>query len=212
MNSHTRRTRLIPSCSLAPSFSARKWDRSRGSSGSTSFLSASTTSIAFDALGLQDLDDLSLGGKKNDVRQDIALIENLESSLGLVLDRHKCELYSKTESTEAEFEGFEQLDTGSLLLLGAPLFKGAALDEALMKHGETLERAVTDMACLRTQAALILLRASFGAAKLTFLLRTAPCYAHPALGRMDDEIRRGLENILQHQPQRYSVDTSYTSD
>jgi len=44
--------------------------------------------------------------------------------------------------------------------------------------------------------ALILLRASFGAAKLTYLLRTAPCYAHPALGRMDDEIRRGLENIL----------------
>ena len=84
---------------------------------------------------------LSLGGKKDDVRQDIALIENLESSLGLVLNRHKCELYSKTESTEAEFEGFEQLDTGSLLLLGAPLFKGAALDEALMKHGETLERA-----------------------------------------------------------------------
>src|SRR6218665_3711205 len=32
------------------------------------------------------LDDLSLGGKKDDVRQDIALIENLESSLGLVLD------------------------------------------------------------------------------------------------------------------------------
>src|SRR6218665_2792275 len=65
-----------------------------------------------------------------------------------------------------------------------------------MKHGETLERAVADMACLRTQAALILLRASFGAAKLTFLLKTATCYAHPALGRMDDEIRRGLENIL----------------
>src|SRR6218665_2810688 len=88
------------------------------------------------------------------------------------------------------------MDTGSLLLRGAPLFKGAAFDEALMKHGETLERAVTDMACLRTQVALILLRSSFGAAKLTFLLRTAPCYAHPALGIMDDEIRRGLENIL----------------
>ena len=84
--------------------------------------------------------------------------------LGLVLNRHKCELYSKTESTEAEFEGFEQMDTGSLLLLGAPLFKGAAFDEALRKHGETLERVGTDMACLRTQAALILLRASFGAA------------------------------------------------
>src|SRR6218665_2679937 len=66
----------------------------------------------------------------------------------------------------------------------------------LMKHGETLLRAATDMACLRTQAALILLRASFGAAKLTLLLRIAPCYAHPVLGRMDIEIRRGLENIL----------------
>src|SRR6218665_116317 len=128
------------------------------------------------------LGNLSLGGKKDDVRQDIALIENLESSLGLVLNRHKCELYSKKESTETEFEGFEQMDTGSLLLLGAPLFKGTALDEALMKHRETLERAVTDMACLRTQAALILLRASFGAAKLTFLLRTAPCYALPGSG------------------------------
>src|SRR6218665_1599170 len=52
------------------------------------------------------------------------------------------------------------------------------------------------MACLRTQVALILLRSSFGAARLTFLLRTAPCHAHPALGTMDDEIRRGLENIL----------------
>src|SRR6218665_2633692 len=88
------------------------------------------------------------------------------------------------------------MDTGSLLLLGAPLFKGANLEEALMKHGETLERAVTDMACLRTQAAVILLRASFGAAKLTFLLRPAACYAHTALRRMDEEICRGLENIL----------------
>src|SRR6218665_1314473 len=41
-----------------------------------------------------------LGGKKDDVRQDIALIENLESSLGLALNRHKCELYSKAESTK----------------------------------------------------------------------------------------------------------------
>src|SRR6218665_2229520 len=166
---HTRRTRLIPSCSLTPSLSARKWDRSRG------ILWVHFCSVCMplqpvlrsmrSGFRIGYLDDLSLGGKKDDIRQDIALIENLESSLGLVLNRHKFELYSKTESTEAEFQGFEQMDTGSLLLLGAPLFKGAALDEALMKHGETLERAVTDMACLRTQAALILLRASFGAAK-----------------------------------------------
>src|SRR6218665_1807936 len=142
------------------------------------------------------LDDLSLGGKKDDVRQDVALIEDMESSLGLVLNRHKCKLYSKTESTGAEFEGFKLLNIGSLLLLDAPLFRGAALDEALIKHGETLERAATDLACLRAQAALILLRASFGVPKLTYLLRTGPCYGHPALEKMDVEMRRGLESIL----------------
>jgi len=70
------------------------------------------------------------------------------------------------------------------------------LDKALLVHSEILERAVTDLACLRSQAALILLRASFGAAKLTYMLRTAPCHGHPLLEKMDDQMRRGLEDIL----------------
>jgi hypothetical protein len=142
------------------------------------------------------LDDISLGGKKDDVLQDLALIKDLETSLGICLNNKKCELYSKTEQTEPEFEGFERMDMGSLLLLGAPLFRGEALDGALLRHSEILERAVTDLACLRAQAALILLRASFGAAKLTYLLRTAPCHSHPLLEKMDEQMRRGLENII----------------
>jgi Reverse transcriptase (RNA-dependent DNA polymerase) len=142
------------------------------------------------------LDDLSLGGKKEDVRQDLTLVRDLETSLGVCLNRHKCELYSRTEPDEAEFQGFLRVDLGSLLLLGAPLFRGEALDGALLGHSEALERAVRDLACLPAQAALILLRASFGAAKLTYLLRAAPCYRHPLLERMDDQMRSGLENIL----------------
>ena len=41
-----------------------------------------------------------------------------------------------------------------------------------------------------------MLRASFGATKLTYLLRTGPPYGHPALEKMDVEMRSGLESIL----------------
>src|SRR6218665_383064 len=87
MNSHTRRTRLIPSCSLAPSLSARKWDRSRGILWVHFFSVCLCIQPVLRSMRsgfrIGYLDDLSLGGKKDDVRQDIALIENLESSLGL---------------------------------------------------------------------------------------------------------------------------------
>src|SRR6218665_4062192 len=100
MNSHTRRTRLIPCCSLS-----QMGPQQRGPLGPLLFCLDLQPVLRSMRSGFRIgyLDDLSLGGKKDDVQQEIALIENLESSLGLVLNRHKCELYSKTESTEAEF-------------------------------------------------------------------------------------------------------------
>lgn len=105
---------------------------------------------------------LSLRGKQIDVRLDLAWIKYLESSLGLILNRHKRELYSKTELTGTEFKMFEKVDMEPHLLLGAPLFRGHALDRALIKHIETVERPVMDLIRLRAQAAVLLLRASFG--------------------------------------------------
>src|SRR6218665_1438549 len=87
MNSHTRRTRLIPSCSLAPSLSARKWDRSRGILWVHFFSVCLYKQYCVRCARASGSAILTLGGKKDDVRQDIALIENLESSLGLVLNR-----------------------------------------------------------------------------------------------------------------------------
>ena len=49
---------------------------------------------------------------------------------------------------------------------------------------------------LQTQVALLLLRSCFGAAKMTYLLRTSPCWSNPLLDKMDHQMRAGLEKIL----------------
>src|SRR6218665_3607289 len=92
MNPHTRRTRLIPSCSLAPFVVRSQMGPQQGDPlGPLLFclplhcLQPVLRSMR-SSFRIGYLDDLSLGGKKDDVRQDIALIENLESSLGLVLN------------------------------------------------------------------------------------------------------------------------------
>ena len=47
-----------------------------------------------------------------------------------------------------------------------------------------------------SQNALILLRSSFGASKLGYLLRCSPCHGLPALESLDLLMRSGLENIV----------------
>lgn len=88
------------------------------------------------------------------------------------------------------------MDHESLLLLGAPIFKGRALQSVLQNHSDILDQAIEDMVGLQAQSAMILLRSCFGAAKLTFVLRTAPCWDDPLLQKMDNQLRSGVEKIL----------------
>src|SRR6218665_1476687 len=101
--------------------------------------------------------------------------------MGLRLNRCKCEYLSDSELTHAEFTNFQRVDRGTLTLLGAPLFKGNALDLALQDHSETLDLALKNLVSLQAHGALILLRSCFGAPKLTYLLPSAPCWDHPML-------------------------------
>ena len=142
------------------------------------------------------LDDLSLGGDVEDVRQDLAKIKELESTLGISLNRSKCEYYTETDLNHSEFEEFRRRKREELILLGSPLFRGEALDEALREHSDTLERVLEDLVDLQAQTALLLLRSCLGAAKMTYLLRTSPCWDHPLLETMDHQTRTGLEKIL----------------
>src|SRR6218665_3199559 len=57
-------------------------------------------------------------------------------------------------------------------------------------------RALDIMRGLPTQNALILLRSSFGASRLSYLLRCSPCFEHPDLVRLDGLQRAGLDSII----------------
>jgi len=142
------------------------------------------------------LDDLSLGGGLEEIQHDLTIIDDLDTTLGLRLNRHKCEYYSEAERTEVAFSDFQRVDRESLLLLGAPIFKGRALDAVLQDHSNALGQAIQDMSSLQAQSALILLRSCFGAAKLTFVLRSAPYWDDLFMERMDNQLRCGLEQIL----------------
>ena len=60
-----------------------------------------------------------------------------------------------------------------MLLLGAPLIGRGIWEERLIGHSDTLKQAVTDLACLRAQAALILLQTRFGTTNFIYLLRSS---------------------------------------
>jgi len=131
------------------------------------------------------------------VARDVALVAGLEPRLGLHLNPAKCEIIlgSKAE-IPLPFSGYIETQMDGLCLLGAPIFRGIALDATLEDHCRVLSRALERMIKLPSQNALILLRSSFGATKLSYLLRCSPCLGHPALTRLDDLLRQGLESIV----------------
>src|SRR6218665_2490288 len=81
-------------------------------------------------------------------------------------------------------------------LLGAPIIRGIALDATLEDHCRVLSRALKRLIKLPSQNALILLRSSFGATKLSYLLRCSPCLGHQSLEIYDELLRQGLQSIV----------------
>lgn len=89
-------------------------------------------------------DDNALGGPSATVADDITMIKKEGAPRGLFLNDTKCEAISITgHSTDDALQQFVQLTPLSLVLLGAPLFKGAAIDNCLTKPCADLERAVS---------------------------------------------------------------------
>jgi len=80
-------------------------------------------------------------------------------------------------------------------LLGAPLFPGSALDATWARRCDDLARAVDRLAAIRSQDALVLLRASFSALRVQHLLHCSPPVHVSALQTFDDHLRLTVSNI-----------------
>ena len=148
-------------------------------------------------LDLGYLDDLTIGGAVDVVAKDVQKVVEVGGRLGLTLNVSKCELiaHDKLIIQDALLQSFSRVSIGNATLLGAPLFTGAALDRAWADRCSDLSRAVDRLALIDSQAALILLRASFSAPKVMHLLRCAPSKDHPSLDSFDGLLRLAIQRI-----------------
>ena len=143
------------------------------------------------------MDDLTLGGPKEAIAQDVKRIIDVGESMGLHLNIAKCELISSPDFqvSDTTLRSFSRTSIADASLLGAPLFPGVVLDEAWAAACSELSRAVDRLKCIGSQDALILLRSSFSAPRVQHLLRCSPSVDHPALLEFDELLRSAVSLI-----------------
>ena len=174
----------------------------------------------FFSLGIQDeivrkmksefncwyLDDGSLAGDLKTVLGDFTEITKAAETHGLDLNATKCELFlinpisDDCKDALASFNlvknGVKLIPKHQLTLLGAPIFP-EAIEEVLQQKISDLENMTERLKVIDSHEALYLLRNCFAMPKLTYFLRTSPCFTKPeTLKKFDDIIRTSLINIL----------------
>ena len=89
------------------------------------------------------MDDITLGGTRNDVATDVIKIRCEGGELGLQLNAKKCELIQHSStSAEPAFQDFVIMTPDKASLLGAPLTEGPSLNNALYARCGELSRAI----------------------------------------------------------------------
>jgi len=142
-------------------------------------------------LRLGYLDDVTLGGSINTVNLDVQLIESSGQSLGLILNRSKCEIISHSPVPSGlSISRFCAVTPTESSLLGAPLLVGTALDSALHKSCSELSVAENSLTSIAAHDALVLLKSSLSTPKILHLLRSSPCVGHQSLETIDNLLRR----------------------
>jgi hypothetical protein len=144
------------------------------------------------------LDDLTLGGKAETVAADVDFIERTCSTMGLTLNRSKCEVIARNNNNTGydSLRDFKFIDVEQAQLLGAPLSSGKALQQCLESRTKELEESLNKLTLIARQDALLILRISLGAPKMIYTLRCHPSDKHPELEIYDTKLRQGLEKIL----------------
>lgn len=153
-------------------------------------------------LNIWFLDDGSLGGDPDSVIQDLATVIEWSAKMGLRLNYSKCELMVLgTDNKQEIIDAFCNMAPGitirdtDISLLGAPLTDSGIASAISMKKLD-LVRMVNRLAKLNSHQAFFLLRHSLSIPKLTYLLRTTPCWrAMNELEEYDNYQRKALEQI-----------------
>lgn len=143
------------------------------------------------------LDDFTLGGSVSTVANDVNTIINKGASVGLHLNRSKCEVISRQAdiTRHPQFHGFQHHTPDTATLLGSPLSIGLALDNTLSALHDNLQCAIDRLRLLSSHDALVLLKNSLGGPKLQYVMRTTPCCDHPLLLHIDEMLKSAITQI-----------------
>ena len=88
------------------------------------------------------MDDLTIGGPESAVAADVNMVRIKGDEIGLRLNSKKCEFIGNSaQPSDPAFKDFVCLTVDIAELLGAPLTTGMAMDQALNRSCDDLERA-----------------------------------------------------------------------
>ena len=111
----------------------------------------------------------------------------------MIINSSKCELVQDSNFAHpfSAFQGFTHVNSNQVSLLGVPLLQGPAMDAFLAKCRcrEVLAKAIDRLRLLQAHDALNILRSSFSAPKMQFILRGVSCFEHSSLDVFDGLLR-----------------------
>jgi len=138
---------------------------------------------------------ITLAGDIQTVEADVNTINNHSAETGLKLNTNKCEIITEQAVTIPDssiLAQFVKITKDEMTLLGAPVIKGPAQDDALRHKIDVLKR----LSLIHSHDALVLLKNSLSMPKLLYTLRTADCSDNTLLATFDNVLRSGLSSIL----------------
>ena len=129
------------------------------------------------------LDDATLGGSPEGVRDDLVALLDKLAAIGLEVNSSKCEISilndDSAEATEAVFRAVlpevKVIRGSDLTLLGAPLGVDR-IPGILLEKKEGLDRMTDKLELLERHQAFVLLKNVFAIPKLQYILRATPAY------------------------------------
>ena len=130
------------------------------------------------------LDDGTLGGLLSDVLRDIEMIKKEAGIVGLELNPQTSEVIGTNSgliaSLQSALPGVRVVDPTAATLLGSPIGNTGSIAAAIDTKTAMLKCLCERLHYLTYHDAYLLLRHSLAIPKLLYLLRTSPCFSHPA--------------------------------
>ena len=146
------------------------------------------------------MDDSTMGGDIDTLLADFQTLIEDGRKLGLVVNIAKCEVITDDDEVLRKFRAvapsIRHVKPASAMLLGAPIGGEHIVDDVLGAKLHELRLLSARLTLLSSHDALFLLKNCLSIPKLTYTLRSPPCYTRQLLTEYDDVMRTTLQSIM----------------